>query len=126
MQKLILFFFILSYSIFPEWLVEKNQSKENMNSILISENETKTTGLIIISTNFDGNLSLVYVANLSLEKLEDTKIFEDFSYGYFRELNKYLAIKTIANGIVTIENTKEPELIKAMESFNKSNLNLTK
>lgn len=115
---------MLNLSIFAEWNIKKSQTNDNMKSVLIEEKEKQSTGLIIVSTNFDGNLSLVYVANLALEKLENSKVFADFNYGYSKESDKYVAIKTIPNGIVTLENSSEEELIKSIESFNKSEFNL--
>ena len=124
MKKLIIIFLILNFSIFAEWTIKKSQTNDNMRSILIEDKEKQSSGLIIVSTNFDGNLSLVYVANLALEKLENQKTFETFNYGYSKDSDKYVAIKTIPNGIVTLENSNEENLIKSIESFNKSELNL--
>lgn len=124
MKKLFILFLIFSFSISAQWTIEKSQSKDNMNSLLLAESDTKSTGLIITSNNFDGNLSLVYVANLALEKLESIKTFGDFSYGYSKEDNKFIAIKTIPNGIVTIENSEQAKLLEALESFSKSEMNL--
>ena len=124
MKKIIILFMMLNLSIFAEWNIKKSQTNDNMKSVLIEEKEKQSTGLIIVSTNFDGNLSLVYVANLALEKLENSKVFADFNYGYSKESDKYVAIKTIPNGIVTLENSSEEELIKSIESFNKSEFNL--
>jgi len=124
MKKLIIIFLILNFSIFAEWTIKKSQTNDNMRSILIEDKEKQSSGLIIVSTNFDGNLSLVYVANLALEKLENQKTFETFNYGYSKDSDKYVAIKTIPNGIVTLENSNEETLIKSIESFNKSELNL--
>lgn len=124
MKKLIIIFLILNFSIFAEWTIKKSQTNDNMRSILIEDKEKQSSGLIIVSTNFDGNLSLVYVANLALEKLENQKTFETFNYGYSKDSDKYVAIKTIPNGIVTLENSNEESLIKSIESFNKSELNL--
>lgn len=124
MKKMFFIFLIFSFSIFAEWTIEKSKSNDNMSSLFLKDDETTSTGLVVVSTDFDGNLALVYLANLALEKLEEVKNFSDFSYGYSSSEKKFLAIKTVANGIITIENSNDTQLLKAITSFNKSDMNM--
>lgn len=124
MKKILVLFILINIFAYGQWVTKKTQTNDNMTSTLIEENETKSSGLIIISSNFDGNLSLVYVANLALNKLDNPKVEGEFNYGYSKDENIYIAIKTVPNGIVTIENTSEDNLLKSISYFNESSLNI--
>lgn len=124
MKKIFVLFILINIIAYGQWTTKKTQTNDNMTSTLIEENETKSSGLVILSSNFDGNLSLVYVANLALNKLDNPKVESEFNYGYSKDDGMYIAIKTIPNGIVTIENINEDSLIKSLSLFNESSLNI--
>lgn len=116
-KKLFILFLILNFSILAEWVEVKNESKDNMNSIMLHDTDTKTTSLIVTSTNFDGNMSLVYVATLAIKDVKEVEVEEGYSYGYSEISNNYLAIKMIPNGFIYLENIDKNLLLKAIKDL---------
>lgn len=117
----LLLFLILNIGIFAEWVEVDREIQEGMTSIKLSENELQSTGLVILSSNFDGNLSLIYLGTIAVEQLVDVKIYKNYSYGYDEIANKFIGINVVDNSIIYIESVDKDKLVKAMDNFENSN-----
>ena len=92
-----------------------------MTSIKLSENELQSTGLVILSSNFDGNLALIYLGTIAVEQLVDVKVYKNYSYGYDEMAKKFIGINVVDKSIIYIENVDKDKLVKAMDNFENSN-----
>ncbi len=116
-KYILLLFLILNMGIFAKWVEVEKETQEGMTSIKIAENTLESTGLIILSSNFDGNLALIYLGTVAVEQLTDVKIYENYSYGYDEVANKYIGISVVDNSIIYIENQSKDKLLQAIDSF---------
>lgn len=116
----LLLFLMVNIGIFAEWVEVDREIQEGMTSIKILENELQTTGLVIVSSNFDGNLSLIYLGTVAVGQLRDVKVYKGYSYGYDEIAKKFIGINVVDNSIVYMENTDKEKLIKAIENFENS------
>lgn len=119
-KYILLFFLILNMGLLAQWVEVERETQEGMTSVKISENTLQSTGLIILSSNFDGNLALIYLGTVAVEQLADVKIYGDYSYGYDEVAKKYIGISVINNSIVYIENQSKDNLIQTIDSFEDS------
>ncbi len=117
----LLLFLILNIGIFAEWVQVDREIQEGMTSIKLSENELQSTGLVILSSNFDGNLALIYLGTIAVEQLVDVKVYKNYSYGYDEMAKKFIGINVVDKSIIYIENVDKDKLVKAMDNFENSN-----
>ena len=123
-KRIIMLFLLLSFASFAEWKETDKATKDGLTSIKLKDTDDKSTGLLVQSDSIDGNVSVVYWANLVIKELKDVESIDGFSVGYNESDKKYVAMKSTTGGIIYLENDKKERLLNSLKSFNKSKYNM--